>query len=70
MQDTNVVHVHVYYTVNREIFIVKIFSYLMLCAKIKCTKLKCMHIINVYVHGKGSFVRKLFNTKIYCVKYF
>ena len=70
MQDTNTVHVHVYYTVNREIFIVGIFSYSMLCAKIKRTKLKRMHIINVYVHGKGSFVRKLFNTKIYCAKLF
>ena len=38
--------------------------------KIKCTKLKCMCIINVNVHGKGSFVRKLFNMKIYYVKYF
>ena len=57
-------------TVNWEIFVVGIFSYSMLCTKIKRTKLKRMRIINVNVHGKGSFVRKLFNTKIYCAKYF
>ena len=51
-------------TMNWETFVVRIFSYSMLCAKIK---LKCMHIINVSVHGKGSFVRKLFNTKSYCI---
>ena len=33
--------------------------------KIKCTKLKWMHIININMHGKGSFI----NTKIYCAKY-
>ena len=42
----------------------------MLCTKIKCTKLKRMRIINVNVLGKGSFVRKLHKTKIYCAKYF
>ena len=57
-------------TVNREIFVVGIFSYSMLCAKIKHTKLKRMRIININVHGKGSCVRKLFNMKIYCAKYF
>ena len=57
-------------TVNREIFVVGIFSYSMLCAKIKCTKLERMRIININVHGNGSFVQKLFNTKIYCTKYF
>ena len=57
-------------TVNREIFVVGIFSYSMLCVKFKRTKLKRMRIININVHGKGSFVRKLFNTKIYCAKYF
>ena len=41
-------------TVNWEIFVVGIFSYSMLCVKIS--------IININVHGKGSFVRKLFNT--------
>ena len=46
------------YTVNWEFFVVGIFSYSMLCAKIKRTKLKCMRIINVNVHDKGSFVRK------------
>ena len=35
----------------------------MLCTKIKHMTLKHMHIINVTVHGKGSFVRKLF----YCM---
>ena len=44
-----------YITVNREIFVVEIFSYSMLCMKMKCTKLKHMRI-NVNVLGKGSFV--------------
>ena len=43
-------------TVNQEIFVVE------LCTKIK---LKCLRITNVKKHGKGSFVRKLFNSKIY-----
>ena len=37
-------------------FVVEIFLYSMLCMKIKHTELKRMHIINVNVHGKGSFV--------------
>ena len=56
-------------TVNREIFVVGIFSYSMLCTRIKHTKLKRMHIININVHGKGSFVQKLHKTKIDCTKY-
>ena len=44
------------YTVNWENFFVE-----------KCMTL-C--IINVEVHGKGLFVRKLFNMKIHCTKYF
>ena len=36
---------------------------------VKRMKLKRM-CININVHGKGLFVRKLFNTKIYCAKYF
>ena len=60
----------IYITVNLEIFVVEIFSSSMLCTKIKRTKLKRMSIINVNVLGKGSFVRKLHKTKIYCAKYF
>ena len=50
-------------------FVVEIFSYSMLCTKIKHTKLKRMRIINVNMLGKGSFVQKLHKSKIYCVKY-
>ena len=57
-------------TESWEIFVIGIFSYSMLCTKIKRTKLKRMRIINVNMHGKGLFVRKLFNTKTYCAKYF
>ena len=46
----------VHYTVNREFFIVEILLYTTLCMKIKCMKLKRRHIIDVNVHGKGSFV--------------
>ena len=52
-----------YHKINREIFVVEIFLYSMLCTKVKRTKLKCMHI---NVHGKGSFVQKFItqiNTK-------
>ena len=41
------------YTINREIFVVEIFSYSMLCTKIKHMKLKHIRNINVNVHGKG-----------------
>ena len=63
------------HTVNREIFVVGIFSYSMLCAKIKRTKLKRTRIINVNVHDKGRLyenystrkfiVRNIFNMKIW-----
>ena len=43
-------------TVNQEIFIVEIFR----------TR---MRIININVHGKGLFLRKLFNTKICTLQY-
>ena len=58
-------------TVNREIFVVKIFSDSVASAKIK--RRKSMRIINDNAvrpaRGPGSFVRKLFNTKIYRTKY-
>ena len=51
-------------TVIREIFVVRKFSYARLCTKIKCAK----NLIAVYkytrYYGKGSSVRKLFDTKI------
>ena len=56
-----------YNTVNRKYFDVKIFSDSMACAKIKRTKY--MRNINDKC-GTGSFVRKLFNTKYYRMKYF
>ena len=52
------------YTVNRKIFVVEIFSYSTLC-----TKLICMRIININVHGKGHLyenyfiARNIFNTE-------
>ena len=57
-------------TANRDIFVVEIFPYSMLCTKIKHPKLKYMRIIDVNVHGKGPFVQKLLNTKNDCAKYF
>ena len=60
------------YTVNWEIFVVEIFSHSTLCTKIKRTKLICMYIININVHGKGRLyenystrkfiARNIFNT--------
>ena len=55
------------FTVNREYFDVKILSDSMVCAKIKHTKCTCNISDNA---GTGSFVRKLFNAKNYCMKYF
>ena len=65
------------YTVNREIFIVEIFSYSTLCTKIKRTKLICMRIININVHGKGRLyenystrkfiARNIFNTNFFAI---
>ena len=49
-------------------FVVEIFSYSMLCTKVKRTKLKCMHI-NINVHGKGSFVQKFITQKVYNLWY-
>ena len=56
------------YTVNREYFVIKIFSDSLACAKIKRTK-NIRNINDNAVHA-GSFVRKLFNMKIYRMKYF
>ena len=55
----------VHTTVNREIFVTKIFSDLA-SVKIKHTKIMCIINDNAV---RGHFVRKLFNTKIYCTKY-
>ena len=38
----------------------------MIICKIKRMKSKRMGIININVHSKGSFVRKLFNTNLLC----
>ena len=45
--------------VNREIFVVKIFSYSVLATKIKHVKFNRMRTINVNVHGKGSPTTKI-----------
>ena len=48
------------YTVNREFFVVKIFSQAVLATKITHTKFRCMCIINIItVRGKGSLSTKI-----------
>ena len=51
-------------TVNHKYFVVKLFLDSLGCAKIKCTKIHAQYC------STGSFVRKLFNMKNYCMKYF
>ena len=53
-------------TISREYFDAKIFSDSMACAKIKCMK----YIRSINDNAVESLVRKLFNKKMYRMKYF